>query len=221
MNLFQSGEFRLRSGVRSEWKIECDALCSLDWFTLALMAVDVLPKFRAVYGVPRGGLPFAAALEIYATGNPNDLVLIADDVYTTGGSLERFRATQSRGDGYCGIVAFARAPITQPWIRAVFQVIEHVPDALPTVPLPPEPKFRCRACNKPTPFNRPIVGWYQHGWTVHKPICRHPDFYECPKCQSEPAPPLGPRPDYKMSPERRAYYDQRNCPVCGCNGMLT
>lgn len=111
--LFQRGDFTLASGQRSAWKIECDALTPEDWEGLAAMAVENLPAFGSVEGVPRGGLPFADALRAYATEGP---LLIADDVFTTGGSIEKHRA----GRDAIGIVAFARNPIPAgSWITAL------------------------------------------------------------------------------------------------------
>lgn len=88
--LFQLGNFTLRSGAKSAWKIECDALTPDDWVALARMASEILPPFRGAIGVPRGGLPFAHALNHYATGERSHPWLIAEDVCTTGGSMERY-----------------------------------------------------------------------------------------------------------------------------------
>lgn len=65
-SLFRLGDFALASGSRSSWKIECDALTADDWRALAAMAVEVLPPFARVVGVPRGGWPFMFALQPYA-----------------------------------------------------------------------------------------------------------------------------------------------------------
>ncbi len=108
--LFKVGEFTLRSGAKSKFKIECDALTPEDWEGLALMAVEHLPPFGLVEGVPRGGLPFADALRPYATPGCETL-LIVDDVGTTGGSMERHR----NGRKAIGLVAFKRGPLP-PWV---------------------------------------------------------------------------------------------------------
>lgn len=126
--LFQTGDFTLRSGKKSKWKIECDALSPDDWAGLAAMAVEILPPFRLARGVPRGGLPFAEALERYATGRMCDPILIAEDVCTTGGSMVRFRHhTSGVGDGqpvpvseYIGVCVFAREPTWPDWVRPLF-----------------------------------------------------------------------------------------------------
>ena len=119
--LFQLGEFRLRSGGASRYRIECDALTPGDWECLAAMAAELVPPFREVRGVPRGGLPFAAALAAHADPLA-DVLLIAEDVVTTGGSMERFLAATPVAGFWAvaGVAAFARS--TPPdWVRAVFR----------------------------------------------------------------------------------------------------
>lgn len=120
MTLFQLGDFTLASGRHSPWKIDCDALTASDWECLAAMAVEILPPFSAVVGVPTGGLSFAAALREHATGG--SLVVVADDVWTTGGTMRRF-ADDCAGfkHPWLGVVAFARAK-PAPWCRAVFEM---------------------------------------------------------------------------------------------------
>lgn len=112
MALFQTGNFRLASGAESRWKIECDALTPDDWRGLAAMIAERARGFSHVAGVPRGGLPLAEALRhhVSATG-PR---LLVDDVWTTGGSIAKFRQP---GD-VCWVV-FARRPPTD-GTRALF-----------------------------------------------------------------------------------------------------
>ena len=86
MSLFQLGDFKLASGEKSNFKIECDVLSDDDWEALAAMAAELLPTFLDVVGVPRGGLKFAAALRHYAKAGDHP-VLIADDVWTSGGGV--------------------------------------------------------------------------------------------------------------------------------------
>lgn len=112
--LFQVGDFVLRSGLRSGWKIECDALSEGDWAAAALMAAEILPPFGRVEGVPRGGVPFALALARHATRGP---LLIAEDVVTTGGSMERFRA----GREAIGVALFGRGSPPD-WVTPLFRM---------------------------------------------------------------------------------------------------
>src|SRR5713226_6907450 len=100
--LFQVGDFTLHSGLKSDFLINCEALTDADLRALAALVVNGLPDFRAVEGVPRGGLRFAAALTGAATGDERDPLLIVDDVYTTGGSMEGHRA----GRWAMGVVIF-------------------------------------------------------------------------------------------------------------------
>jgi hypothetical protein len=116
--LFYKHKFISHAGIPLDWKIECDDLTAESWAALALMASRILPSFGSVEGVPRGGLAFADALRPYATGG---LVLIADDVGTTGKSMEDMRA----GRDAIGIVAFARGPLPR-WIGAVFRIDERL-----------------------------------------------------------------------------------------------
>ena len=85
-NLFQYKKFTLHSGGISYFKIECDAITKEDYKTLAKIVSDKI-KFKDVYGVPRGGIPFEKALKEYISNDSNNL-LIVDDVLTTGGSMQ-------------------------------------------------------------------------------------------------------------------------------------
>lgn len=123
MGLFQLGDFTLRSGAKSAWKIECDVLTPDDWAALAKMAAEILPPFGFVYGVPRGGVPFAHALQEYASDYCLDPVLIAEDVVTTGGSMERYRAEHDPGIAtrVIGVCVFARGPCPE-WVTPLFRM---------------------------------------------------------------------------------------------------
>lgn len=114
MNLFQFGPVTLASGRTSMFKVECDALTDDDWRCLAYMLFDRLPPFGRVEGVPRGGLKLAEHLAVYV--RPCETLLIVDDVYTSGGSMERHR----NGREAIGAVVFAREPITHGWIRGLW-----------------------------------------------------------------------------------------------------
>lgn len=123
MNLFQLGKFTLSSGRQSSYKIDCDALTDEDWECLAYMASRRIPKFSHVDGVPTGGLKFAKALQKYATLPKESCVfMIADDVLTTGASMEK----HADGLPECtvlGVCVFARGPCPH-WVTALFPLPE-------------------------------------------------------------------------------------------------
>ena len=135
--LFQSGNFTLNSGRKATWKIECDALTDEDVATMAAMLAELLPPFGDVVGVPRGGLRLAAALERFTSDSTT--TLIADDVLTTGGSLERMRASlraeRDESWDFVGAVLFARGPCPS-WITPLFSM----PGARSETASPEEPK---------------------------------------------------------------------------------
>lgn len=114
--LFQTGEFILHSGQKVSWKIECDALTPEDWAGLAAIAIERLPAFGLVVGVPTGGVPFADALRPYVTSGPT---LIADDVLTTGGSMKDHRLSFLDVETI-GVVAFNRTGVELPWVTSLF-----------------------------------------------------------------------------------------------------
>lgn len=113
--LFRRGHFRLHSGAYSVWKVECDALTADDWIGLAAMAL-VQPAGDYI-GIPRGGLLFAAALRKVYGISRGAVPLIVDDVWTTGASMTEALAKHPDASG---LVAFARTPIDNPRVRAVW-----------------------------------------------------------------------------------------------------
>lgn len=133
MNLFQSGDFTLHSGDKSDWKIECNAFTKDDWQTIANMIRKRYHGFKSIVGVPRGGLPLANLLQDHL--NPDSRHhLIVDDVYTTGNSMEKQRdeillkeewilPTERVHERVHGIVVFARRGIQRDhsWIIPIFQ----------------------------------------------------------------------------------------------------
>jgi orotate phosphoribosyltransferase len=118
MNLFQSGRFKLHSGRISKFKIECDALADTDWETIA----DIVGRkllFSDVIGIPTGGTKLAEGLEKYAKPDSDLPILIVDDVFTSGKSMEKVKT--ELGSNVIGIVLFART-IPSKWITPIFQL---------------------------------------------------------------------------------------------------
>jgi hypothetical protein len=115
MSLFQLGPFTLPSGATSYFKIECDELTPDDWASLARLAADILMPFSRVEGVPRGGVPFADALRPYTKTEGG--LLIADDVWVSGLSMERYRDNRPA----FGVVAFARGDVPE-WVTVLFHM---------------------------------------------------------------------------------------------------
>ena len=120
MNLFQTGVVQLHSGGYSNFKIDCDALTDEDIYSISLQLTLRLPKYHAVEGVPQGGLRLAKAMENFITPfQPirSDKLLIVDDVFTTGRSMETWRNDRDA----IGAVIFARYD-TPDWITPLFRM---------------------------------------------------------------------------------------------------
>lgn len=130
MKLFQDGDFKSHAGLPLKWKLECDAITDEEWHCIAKMVMDyqVQPFYKAV-GIPRGGLKFAEAMNEYASGNPEDQIMICDDVFTTGTSFQDF-IKENYPDWLSAMghrwVVFARKPsFTHPHhVRALFTMPE-------------------------------------------------------------------------------------------------
>jgi len=122
--LFEEGEFVSHAGLKLPWKIECDAIKPEEWSTLAKMIRDYEPQqWRKAVGIPRGGMALGEALNKYSTDNPNDPVLIADDVYTTGTSFKEFIEKKYPKSATLQWCVFARQP-TASKVKALFTMPE-------------------------------------------------------------------------------------------------
>lgn len=123
MNLFSSGEFTLAGGSTSDFKIECDALTEDDWATLARLISQRVQPFATVVSVPLGGDRLAAHIVQYIDPDA-EAILVVDDVFTTGASIEAVERTiRSNGTAWevFGAVVFARDR-TPPWITPLFSM---------------------------------------------------------------------------------------------------
>lgn len=116
MTIFKNEQFISHAKLRLPFKIDCDGLTNDDIETLAAI-VGKKWKFSSVYGIPRGGVRLAKALEKYCSPETNGRILIIDDVLTTGTSMKEAR--RKIGKNSFGIVIFARQKCPQ-WIKPIF-----------------------------------------------------------------------------------------------------
>jgi len=124
MNIFQEVDFKSHSGLDLSWKIECDGVSKKEWKCLTEMIMDYEKRpFQSAIGIPRGGVVLGSYLNQYSTENPDDPILIVDDVLTTGGSMEEFKRERMfrNPTKYIGWVVFARGFPPQ-WCRSLFQM---------------------------------------------------------------------------------------------------
>lgn len=122
MGLFNTGVVKLHAGGYSNFKIDADFLTDEDIRAIALQLTLRLPMFAEVEGVPQGGLRLAEAMHQYRTPFQPIRVwslLIVDDVFTTGASMEEQRDFRT---GVVGAVIFARAE-TPAWIKPLFRMM--------------------------------------------------------------------------------------------------
>ncbi len=107
-SIFQAFDFTLPNGEPSIFKIECDHLTDTDIECFAKMVGHV--SFKSVEGIPRGGIPFAKALEKYIDPE-SEVHLVVDDVLASGKAMtDAMQAASDRGEEVVrGIVIFSRA----------------------------------------------------------------------------------------------------------------
>lgn len=90
LSLFEPGEFTLSSGIQTDWRINAELLITNDIRVCAKLLASILPPYDAVEGVPSGGTLLADELRLFIIPGAKRLV-IADDVWTTGGSWNKIR----------------------------------------------------------------------------------------------------------------------------------
>ncbi len=107
--IFQLFDFALSNGGSSIFKIECDNLTNEDIECFARMVAHV--SFKSVESIPKGGIPFAKALEKYIDPE-SEVHLVVDDVLTSGKSMtDAMQAAFDRGEEVVrGVVIFSRGP---------------------------------------------------------------------------------------------------------------
>jgi adenine/guanine phosphoribosyltransferase-like PRPP-binding protein len=118
--MFEWKDFISHSGKSFQWKIECDDLTDGDIECIANIINGQL-SFKKVYGIPRGGLRLAAALQKYCDPDARE-ILIVDDVLTTGKSMEKMRETMRKAgesSPIYGVVIFSRGG-SLPWVFPIF-----------------------------------------------------------------------------------------------------
>ncbi len=109
-NLFQWGKFESASGRILDWKIECDALTQEDWDCIARASLPLIGEFGHAVGVPQGGMALARALAPHADPK-SAILLLVDDVWTTGASMRSMLGRIVAMPDWKGFVAFARADL--------------------------------------------------------------------------------------------------------------
>ncbi len=119
--MFNRKVFQSHADKTLTWKIECDDLTDQDLETFTYIIHSAF-KFHRVIGIPNGGLRLAAKLRRHESPKARTL-LIVDDVFTTGKSMNAARAELVR-DGadtrtIRGLVLFARQEWPD-WIIPVF-----------------------------------------------------------------------------------------------------
>jgi orotate phosphoribosyltransferase len=124
VNLFKDGEFVSHSGITLPYKIDCDALGTFDYYTLAKYAASIIRPYTAVLSIPRGGDKFARELARYAIAGTG-VAILADDVITTGHSFESAKAEFVKDHPnyhVMGLCVYARMKATIPfWVQAMYK----------------------------------------------------------------------------------------------------
>jgi len=116
--VFKFGWFTSHSGFQLPFKIDI-GWWSEEWLDIAKIIAGKF-AFRSVYGIPRGGVKLAEALDPYC--EPNYPALIVDDVLTTGRSMLEARSRLGLDDEpVIGVVVVARGPVPS-WVWPILTV---------------------------------------------------------------------------------------------------
>lgn len=106
-NLFELCDFVSHSGLKLDWKINCNALTDNDYKTLAYIIFKKY-SFKDVVSIPTGGNKLRKFLIPYKNKN-SPTILIVDDVLTTGKSMLKEMAKYPQPK--LGLVIFARGKL--------------------------------------------------------------------------------------------------------------
>jgi len=112
--LFIRREWIMHSGQVGHYEIRCSSLLPDEVACFAWLIAQRGP-FSDVYGIPRGGVPLAKALEPYRTADGPKLII--DDVLTTGASMEEARRRPGWQNAI-GVVLFTRGERPD-WVRVL------------------------------------------------------------------------------------------------------
>ncbi len=118
--LFQFGWFASHSKFQLPWKLDLAAMDDGSWGELASLVAWKF-AFSSVYGIPKGGVKFAQALQKHC--EPGYPVLIVDDVLTTGRSFIHARAALGNPENVFGVVVAARGACPD-WVFPILTVNE-------------------------------------------------------------------------------------------------
>lgn len=117
MTWLQVEPITLAGGRESRFKVECDHLSDEEVQAACDLLALLLPPFGYLYGVPTGGERVAAALEKYR--DPAEpVILVVDDVWTTGGSMRAYMDAEGIPT-HRGAVLFARGPVPS-WVTPLW-----------------------------------------------------------------------------------------------------
>lgn len=122
---FQLGDYTFASGRRSTFKVECDDLTDAELAAMCSVLARILRPFGEVHGVPTGGLRVADHMRPHSV--PGCMPLVVDDVWTTGGSMERYWDSLGRPMALRAVL-FARGPYP-PGVVALWTLDPHLWEA--------------------------------------------------------------------------------------------